>query len=197
MGMYILCPYFKRERKKSITCEDTIRSYATPGDKRRVLKAYCTSEWKRCPVASTLEEIYARDLPEDLIKELIMENTIESMKKEINNLMRENGQLMKKIEVLKDQIDDRDKTAEKNHEMYIKSLKNKDSLIKAKDEQIKWLESLASAFLIVAYGEDIRQVTISKEKLLKLMTEYKLTFEIAPEDDGFIFNFEHIKGAKS
>lgn len=126
-----------------------------------------------------------------------MENTIESMKKEINNLMRENGQLMKKVEVLKDQIDDRDKTAEKNHEMYMKSLKNKDSLIKAKDEQIKWLESLASAFLVVAYGEDIRQVTISKEKLLKLMTEYKLTFEVTPEDDGFIFNFEHIKGEKS
>lgn len=196
MGMYILCPYFKRERKRSITCEDTIRLYPTVGEKRMILKTYCTSGWKRCPFASALERIYQEDIPENKTKEKIMEHKIDEMNKEINKLMRENGQLNKKLEVLKEQIADRDRVAEKNHEMYMKSLKTKESLLKAKDEQIKWLESFASAFLVVAYGEDAREVKMSKEKVLKLMTTYTLQYRHDPEEDTWVFEVESHKKEK-
>lgn len=193
MGLYILCPYFKRERKRSITCEDTIRLYSTSGEKRKILNIYCCSEWKRCPFASALESIYAEDISEEELKEKIMENTLESMKKEINNLMRENGQLMKKLEVLKAQIDDRDKVAEKNHEMYMRTIKNKESLLKAKDEQIKWLESFASAYLIVAFGED-KEIHISKDELLELMTKYTLSIKLDEESGDWVFMAGYAKG---
>ena len=196
MGTYVLCPYFKRERKKSITCEDTIRSYPTLREKRECLKVYCTSEWKRCPYASALDSIYSMDIPDNLLKEIIMEHTIEEMKKEINKLMRENGQLRKKNDVLKEQIADRDRVAEKNHEMYMKSLKTKESLLKAKDENIKWLESFASAFLVVAYGEDIREIRMTKDKVLKLMTEYSLTCKLDEETGDWLFLVDHWKGEK-
>lgn len=187
MGIYILCPYFKRERKRSITCEDTIRLYPTVADKRRVLKEYCTTEWKRCPVASALERIYAEDIPDELIKEKIMENTLESMKKEINALMRENGQLMKKLENLREEINKRDSIARANHDMYRESLDKKEKLLKAKDEQVRWLESFASAFLVVAYGKDAREVRMPKSDVLKLMTSYTLQYRLDPEEDTWVF----------
>lgn len=194
MGIYILCPYFRRERKKSITCEDTIRSYPTKKDKAYVLKTYCCSHWKSCPHASAMESIWAMDLPEEIIKEKIMENTIESMNKEINKLMRENGQLTKKLEKLREDINKRDSIARANHEMYRDSLEKKDALLKAKDEQIKWLESFASAFLVVAYGKDAREVRMPKDDVLKLMTEYSLECKLDPETSDWVFEIGHTTG---
>ena len=187
METYIMCPYFKRERKKSITCEDTIRHYPTLSEKRKVIKTMCMRNWKSCPYASAMERIWASDLPDETIKERIMENQIEQMKKEINKLMRENGQLSRKVKVYEEQIAERDKVAEKNHEMYMKSLKTKESLLKAKDEQIKWLESFASAFLVVAYGKDAREVRMPKSDVLKLMTSYTLQYRLDPEEDTWVF----------
>ena len=191
METYIMCPYFKRERKKSITCEDTIRHYPTLSEKRKVIKTMCMKNWKSCPYASQMERIWASDLPEDVIKEKIMENQIEEMKKEINKLMRENGQLSRKVKVYEEQIAERDKVAEKNHEMYMKSLKTKESLLKAKNEQIRWLESFASAFLVVAYGEKTREIRISKERVLQLMTGYTMKYRLDPDENTWVFEVEH------
>ena len=217
MGIYIICPYFKRERKKSITCEDTIRSYTNRAEKRVVLKDYCSSRWKDCPYAKALNQIYASDIPESEVKELIMEHTIEQQKAEINKLMRENGQLSRKVKTLEEQIADRDQSAEKthdqamkrisklekeierrnevekeNHKMYRESLERKNDLIKAKDENIKWLESLAAAFLVVAYGEEIREVRMTKDKIMKLMTDYTISYRLDEDGEAFIFNFEKV-----
>lgn len=197
MGNYIICPYYKKDRKRSITCEDTIRLYPTPKEKNGVLKRLCSSRWKECEYAVTMEEIYS--LPDDTeLKEKLMENKIEQMEKEINKLMRENGQLNKKIEVLKGQIEDRDRVATKNHEMYMKSLNTKKDLLEAKDKQIEWLESFAAAFLVVAYGENTREVHMSKDKVLKMMTEFSLEQSYDQETDCWVFNIEHnVKGDKS
>lgn len=198
MGNYILCPYYKRDRKRSISCEDTIRLYPTSKEKNGVLKRLCSSRWKECPYAQAMDKIYQEDLPYHEIKEKIMDNKIEQMEQEINKLMRENGQLNKKIEVLKGQIEDRDRVATKNHEMYMKSLKTKKDLLDAKDKQIEWLESFAAAFLVVAYGENTREVHMSKDKVLKLMTEYKMEQRYDEETDCWVFNIEHdVKGEKS
>lgn len=191
MAMYILCPYFKRERKKSISCEDTIRSFYGPGEKSMMLKKYCSADWKKCPYASAMERIWASDLPDETIKEKIMENQIEQMKKEINKLMRENGQLTKKLKNLREEIEDRNIIAEENHETYRESLDKKDKLLKAKDEQIRWLESFASAFLVVAYGEKTREIRISKERVLQLMTGYTMKYRLDPEEDTWVFEVEH------
>lgn len=198
MGMYILCPFYKRDRKKSITCEDTIRSYPSVKEKNEVLKRLCSSRWKDCPYAKRMSEIYSQDIPCSVIKERIMENTIEQQKAEINKLMRENGQLKKKLEVLKDQLDDRDRVATKNHEMYMKSLNTKKDLLEAKDKQIEWLESFAAAFLVVAYGENTREVHMSQEKVLKLMTEYKMEYSYDQDTKCWVFSIDsNVKGEKS
>ena len=194
MGLYILCPYYKRDRKKSITCEDTIRSYETLTEKKKVLNSYCSASWKQCPYAKRMNDIYSLDMPSEKVKEKIMNNQIEQQKKEINKLMRENGQLKKKVEKYEAEIKRRDEVEKKNHEMYRESLGRKESLIKAKDENIKWLESLASAFLAVAYGKDTREIHISKDKIAKLMTEYQLSYKIDEDGMAFTFYVDKVKG---
>ena len=98
-----------------------------------------------------------------------MKNTIEEQKKEINKLMRENGQLKKKVEKYEKEIKRRDEVEQKNHEMYRESLDKKGELLAAKDEKIQWLESFAAAFLAVAFGE-AREIKMSRERVLNLMT---------------------------
>ena len=188
MESYVLCPYFKRERKNSITCEDTIRHYPTKDDKLRFMDTYCYSSWKQCPYAALLDHIYNQDISPSKIKEQIMDNKIEQMEKEINKLMSENGKLKRKLTTYENQIRERDEVAEKNHKMYMKSLKNKDALLSAKDKQIRWLESFAAAFLVVAYGNAAnRQIKMSKEKVDKLMHMYALNIQM-DEDGAFVFD---------
>lgn len=198
MAMYILCPYFKGERKKSISCEDTIRSFYEPGEKSKMLRTYCSADWKKCPFAERMNEIYNQDDSNSIIKENIMKNKIKQQAEEIKKLMRKNGQLEKELNVLKDQIEDRDRVAEKNHEMYVKSLKTKDSLLEAKNKNIEWLESFAAAFLAVAYGDNTREIRMSKDKVLKLMTEYKLTYEFDGEANAWVFKIDkNVEGKES
>ena len=191
MGIIIQCPYFKKERKKSITCEDTIRSYFSKADKKHMLKAYCSSQWKSCPYASRIESIWALDLPEDQIKERIMENTLESMKTEINKLMRENGQLMKKLDNLRKETAKREEIAKSNHEMYADVIKRKDALLDAQKKEIQWLQSFASAFLAIAYGEDAGEIRLKNEDVLKLMTEYSLEIKREEEGGDWIIHVHH------
>ena len=127
-----------------------------------------------------------------------MKNKIEQQSEEIKKLMRKNGQLEKELKVLKEQIEDRDRVAEKNHEMYVKSLKTKDSLLEAKNKNIEWLESFAAAFLAVAYGDNTREIRMSKDKILKLMTEYKLTYEYDGEANAWVFKIDkNVEGKES
>lgn len=193
MESYVQCPYFKRERKNSITCEDTIRHYPSRDDKLRHMDAYCYTSWKKCPYATLMDRIYNQDISPRKIKEQIMENKIEQMEKEINKLMSENGKLKRKLATYENQIEERDKVAEKNHEMYIKSLNRKESLLKAKNEQIRWLESFAAAFLRVAYGDKLREIRMSKEKVWKLMNEFTMSYRIDPDDGAYIFEFGDAK----
>lgn len=187
METYVVCPYFQRERKLSITCEDTIRSYPSLEAKQNHMARYCYRFWKGCPFASRLDRIYNQDIPFKEIKEQIMENKIKEQEKEINKLMSENGKLKRKVATYENQIKERDEIAGKNHNMYMKSLKKKDALINAKDKQIRWLESFAAAFLVVAYGANNRQIKMSKEKVDKLMHMYALNIQV-DEDGAFVFD---------
>ena len=60
MGRFALCPYFHSEKKLSISCEDTVRQFYSKADKNRQLKNHCDSDWKSCPYADALNELYER-----------------------------------------------------------------------------------------------------------------------------------------
>lgn len=186
MAMYILCPYFKRERKKSISCEDTIRSFYGPGEKSMMLKKYCSADWKKCPFAERMNDIYSQDKPQSVIKEKIMENKIEQQSEEIKKLMRKNGQLERKLKDLESEK----QQLQENFDKKVQEVRDRDRTIIRKDELIQWLESFAAAFLVVAYGEHTREVRMSRDKVMKLMTEYKLAYKLDDETGAWIFQID-------
>lgn len=192
--MYILCPYFKRERKKSISCEDTIRSFYGPGEKSMILKKYCSADWKKCPFAERMNDIYSQDKPLSVIKENIMKNKIEQQSEEIKKLMRKNGQLERKLKDLESEK----QQLQENFDKKVQEVRERDKTIANKGSLIEWLESLAAAFLVVAYGENTREIRMSSEKVSKLMTDFKLKYRLDEETGDRIFQIDkNIEGKES
>lgn len=60
MPRYTLCPYYIDENKKTISCEDIIRRFATYRSKNKWMNKYCDKEWKGCPYAQALDVMYQR-----------------------------------------------------------------------------------------------------------------------------------------
>lgn len=60
MGRFALCPYFRSEKRLSISCEDTVRQFYTKRDKLKRLKDYCDSDWESCQYADALNKLYER-----------------------------------------------------------------------------------------------------------------------------------------
>lgn len=60
MGRFALCPYYRSEKRLSISCEDTVRQFYSKTDKLKRLKDYCDSNWEKCQYAIALNDLYER-----------------------------------------------------------------------------------------------------------------------------------------
>ena len=57
-GRLTLCPFYRDEKNLSVSCEDTFRRFRWPAQKKRWLDTYCDADWKECPHAKKLMELY-------------------------------------------------------------------------------------------------------------------------------------------
>ena len=181
MNHYILCPYYKSHRNYSITCEDAIHYFSKDGVEKQFEK-YCDSDWHSCKYAQALEALYT-NTPPDKFKEEHIKLEAESLRKEIQKLISKIGILEKRVELMT-------RIAKDNQEMYQNSLEQKQKVADAYAAQARWTESLASAFLTVAYGlgTKVDVVEISKDEISRLMQAYKL--QITQTEDGKVFRFK-------
>ena len=180
MKHYIKCPYYKSHKKLSITCEDAVHHYSEEGVEKQIVK-YCENDWHSCKYAESLEKLYESTKPEDFkMKHYRLE--VESLKKEVQKLISKNGVLEQKVKLMTE-------IAKDNHEMYKDSLDKKQKMADAYASQARWTESLAAAFLTIAYdlGTKVDVVEISKDEISKLMQAYKL--QITQTEDGKAFRF--------
>lgn len=60
MGRFALCPYYRSEKRLSISCEDTVRQFYSKSEKMKRLREHCDSNWKACQHAAALNELYER-----------------------------------------------------------------------------------------------------------------------------------------
>lgn len=58
MPRYTVCPYYVDESKKTISCEDTIRRFASVKSKGSHMDKFCDRDWKQCKYAIALTEMY-------------------------------------------------------------------------------------------------------------------------------------------
>ena len=98
MPRYTLCPYYVDDNKKTISCEDVIRRFATYRSKNRHMDKFCDKDWQRCPYAVELTQMYQRiEGGADEGHEIMQHNLI-ALEKENKKLISLLGRYDKRIE---------------------------------------------------------------------------------------------------
>ena len=91
------CPFYKDEKNKSISCEDTYHVFSDVDEKYAWMDMYCDEwDWQKCPYAMDLTEAYARLEKGD--EKALEKQKIESMQKELKSLSSKLGRAEKRIE---------------------------------------------------------------------------------------------------
>ena len=99
------CPFYKDEKNKSISCEDTYHVFSDVDEKYAWMDMYCDEwEWQRCPYAMDLTEAYARLEKGD--EKALEKQKIEAMQKELKSLSSKLGRAEKRIERQQKKIDE-------------------------------------------------------------------------------------------
>lgn len=99
------CPYYKDEKNKSISCEDTYHVFSTVGEKYVWMDMYCDEwDWTKCPYAMDLTEAYARFEKGD--EKALEKQKIEAMQKELKSLSSKLGRAEKRIERQQKKMDE-------------------------------------------------------------------------------------------
>lgn len=100
-----LCPYYKDEKNKSISCEDTYHVFSDVNEKFTWMDMYCDEwDWQKCPYAMDLTEAYARLEKGD--EKALEKQKIEAMQKELKSLSSKLGRAEKRIERQQKKIDE-------------------------------------------------------------------------------------------
>lgn len=60
-GRITKCPFYRDEKNLSISCEDIVRTFRWPAQKKRHMDSFCDDKWQECPVAQRLNELYKED----------------------------------------------------------------------------------------------------------------------------------------
>lgn len=57
-GRYTVCPFYRDHKKKSISCEDCVRTFEDRQRKDEWMDRYCDLDWKMCPYSKALWQVY-------------------------------------------------------------------------------------------------------------------------------------------
>lgn len=97
--VHVLCPYFQTDKKMSISCEDTFRTYESEESKLAWMGMYCDSwEWEKCPYAVDMTEAYYRQEKGD--SEAVEKHKTEALEKELKSMSKRLGRCLKRNEQL-------------------------------------------------------------------------------------------------
>lgn len=100
----VLCPFYKRNLARSISCEDTYRTFADTEKKDIWMRIYCDRDWESCKYAKDRNQAYERLFKGD--DKAIMENDIKAMERELKKLSTLLGRSEKRVERQQKKIDE-------------------------------------------------------------------------------------------
>ena len=130
-GRITVCPFYRNEKGYSITCEDVYRRFETKADKKHHKFTYCCEEWKKCPYAQDLNELYEKMEGQKMNKTDELRQKCKAQEKEIKKLATMLGKADKKVAELT-------RANENLQKLYVKwqdkAKESKESELKAFDE---------------------------------------------------------------
>lgn len=92
-GRITLCPFYKNHKKRTISCEDTLRFYPKAETLSKHMDRFCDANWKECKFAKAYmdhlnDDKYVGDMAAKELRKTIAH--IGKLDKKINKLEREN-----------------------------------------------------------------------------------------------------------
>lgn len=99
-GRITLCPYYRNEKGRSITCEDVYRRFETKADKKHHKFKYCCEAWQECLYAKDLNELYEKMEGEEVSNVEKLRQKCKAQEREIKKMATMLGKADKKIELL-------------------------------------------------------------------------------------------------
>ena len=119
MGYYINCPYFRGEKRMTITCEDTMRRFYDPADKKHWIKTYCEKDWGKCVYSHGMSRLYA-ELEDNNLSDLLKrarqaEYKEKAARRELKNMNVEYGKRLGERDQAMRERDIARSIAEKKH----------------------------------------------------------------------------------
>ena len=128
MPRYTICPYYIDDNKKTVSCEDVIRRFATYRSKNKHMNKFCDKDWKECPHAMVLSEMYHN-----------MESAPDPAKLQVRALEKENKKLISLLGRYDVRLDAKDaeirRIRKKNEELEQKLYKKRKEMRDGKERE--------------------------------------------------------------
>lgn len=147
-GRITLCPFYRDEKNMSISCEDTVRTFAFRKKKNEWMDRYCDLEWKACPYAAALLKMYDDIEKGDAMAE--ERHKYEAIDKELRKVKSMLGKALRRVE-------NRDET--------IRDLRKKNRILEERYNIIR-----------KDYDEQRKRAEILNEKLFHALPAYEARF---------------------
>lgn len=181
MGRYILCPFFKNEKKgrPTISCEDCIRYFGTVEKREAYFKKYCEANWEGCPGAKRLNEMYERiDKMQDEKSKKIEMLSCELKASEGNNrkLLADIGREKARREKAEKKVEEMNRVAESNFSLFRNELEGMRGKLDLERKRREWAESALAAVLIEQHKEE-SEFEIDTEKIGAALLNYRLELQ--------------------
>lgn len=161
-----ICPYYRSERDRIITCENTYHTYSTAVLKDTWLDKYCVCKWECCPYAAELEKAYERYYKGD--DKALMDNEIKALRKEMQNLSTKLGRSEKRVARQQKRIDELlavNKSYFRENEDLIAQKKDMYAELRATREEIEKLKAHV-------YEDYMKMSKLYEDRLAYLMDTY-------------------------
>jgi len=191
-GRYTLCPYYRDEKNKSISCEDTFRTFRWKSKKKEWMDTYCDKDWSSCPYAQDLTKMYEAVEKGDTMAE--ENHLIEALQKENKNLASKLGRAERRLEPKEQEIKRLRKLNKRIEDMYFEehrrlnnARKEIDDLngksLERLDKEIKAMVGIYEdrmCYMLYKLGGSVKEKDIEEWSKGK---EFAITYDVVDGDE--------------
>lgn len=177
-GRITLCPYYINERGLNVSCEDCIRRFRWPAQKKHWMDYYCDDHWQECQYAIAMNKVYEEggSMTELEIKSLKSE--LRKANQDLRKSLKREEDKEQKIKALRIKCK---KLEDRNMELKAEQLRNAKKERKAFD-QIQSLTQMYEARF--AYLMDVFTGGVLSEEAVETWAKNKSFAIVASEKDS-------------
>lgn len=187
MGLVHVCPYYQSDKRRTISCEERIRWFATAEDKELYIRRHCCDNWGGCDYAASLNRAYNDGDSERCVDKAI----ITGNQKEVKRLLQRVGMLEHDLKSKSERILQMEKVSEANHITYERERQRFQRSRKGSEAAIETLEKCIGFLL---HQLDTDRIVMSQYQ--NFIDNYEVTYTMTDDLEEAIYTIVEKEGGK-